>query len=59
VSRRARPTEWPGKRRPPQAVSALSRSRFGCGVGRGRFLAARSGVLRALMRNGGAACADL
>ena len=45
------------KRRPPQAVSALSRSRLGCGVGRGRFLAARSGVLRALRRNGGAACA--
>ena len=45
------------KRRPPQAVSALSRSRLGCGVGRGRFLAARSGVLRALRRNGGGACA--
>ena len=44
------------KRRPPQAVSALSRSRLGCGVGRGRFLAARSGVLRALRRNGGGAC---
>ena len=32
VSRRARPAEGPGKRCPPQAGSALSRSRLGCGV---------------------------
>ena len=34
------------KRRPPQAVSALSRSRLGCGVvARGGFLAPRSGIV--------------
>ena len=45
----------PGKRRPPKAVSALSRARFGCGVGSGRFLVARSGVFRALRCEGGVA----
>ena len=45
----------PGKRRPPQAVSALSRARLGCGVGSGRFLVARSGISRALRCEGGVA----
>ena len=54
IVERDRPTR-PGKRRPPQAVSALSRSRLGCGVGIGRFLAARAGIFRALRCEGGVA----
>ena len=40
------------KRRPPQAVSALSRSRLGCGVGRGRFSGPEVGAPRALRCEG-------
>ena len=49
----------PGKRRPPKAVSALSRRRLGCGVGSGRFLVARAVVFRALRCEGGVACAAI
>ena len=41
------------KRRPPQAVSALSRARLGCGVvARPFFLAPRSGILALLGAKG-------
>ena len=43
------------KRCPTQAGSALSRSRLGCGVGRGRFSGPEVGVPRALRCEGGVA----
>ena len=43
----------PRKRRPPQAVSVLSRSRFGCSVGRGPFSGCEVGSFsRSQMRRG-------
>ena len=41
VSRSGRPAERPRKRCPTKAGSALSRSRLGCGVGRGPFYRSR------------------
>ena len=50
----------PRKRRPPQAVSALSRSRLGCGVGRGPFSGCEVGDFsRSQMRRGRCARSDL